>query len=113
MTEKNILAYFKSPEEAQGAARKLEALRVQDISIDRFSRYGGGTTVTAVAGLVMNADLSHQSADIMAEADPAESGMSDGGQGGPTGRDILLTVVVDEEHHHQAMRIVEDAGGMI
>jgi hypothetical protein len=28
MGEKNILAYFKSPEEAQGAARKLEALRV-------------------------------------------------------------------------------------
>lgn len=113
MAEKNILAYFKSPEEAEGAARKLQALRVLDYSIERFSRYSIGSPATAVAGLVMDSDLTHNSAGILASADPAHSGMSDGGQGGPTGRDILLTVVVEEDHHHQAMRIVEEAGGMI
>ena len=40
MTEKNILAYFHSPEQAQGRP-KLEALRVEDLSINRFSRYAG------------------------------------------------------------------------
>ena len=38
---------------------------------------------------------------------------SHGGQGGPTGHDILLTAVVDESMHHQALRIVEEAGGLI
>ncbi|GGA20365.1 hypothetical protein [Paenibacillus physcomitrellae] len=109
MTEKNILAYFKSPEEAEGAARKLQALRVVDYSIDRFSRYGSGTMMEFAQDL----ELSHQSAGIMAKADPSNSGMSDGGQGGPTGRDILLTAVVDDHVHHQAMKIIEDAGGMI
>ncbi|WP_223067155.1 hypothetical protein [Paenibacillus caui] len=113
MSEKNILAYFKSPEEAEGAARKLQALRVIDMSIDRFSRYGNRAAVTSVSGLVLDSELTHRSADILTEADPAESGMSDGGQGGPTGRDILMTVVVDEDTHHQAMRIIEEAGGMI
>ncbi|MNC82928.1 hypothetical protein D3C75_1366550 [compost metagenome] len=52
-------------------------------------------------------------AGIMAAADPAASGMSDGGQEGPTGRDVLLTVVVDESVHHRALSIIEQAGGMI
>lgn len=41
MSEKSILAYFKTPEEAEGVSRKLQALRAEEISIDRFSRFGG------------------------------------------------------------------------
>ncbi|CAM4478972.1 MAG: hypothetical protein E7L01_28545 [Paenibacillus macerans] len=122
MGEKNILAYFKSPEQAEGAARKLSALRVVDMSIDRFSRYPGegydpGNPVTgsisSLAAITQDAAITNRSAGILSAADPAASGLSHGGQGGPTGHDIVLTAVVDESVHHQALRIVEEAGGLI
>ncbi len=123
LSEKNILAYFKSPEEAESAARKLQVLRVADMSIDRFSRYPGTGMYGAVkpfagdmvslSAAIYGTSLSGESSAILAAADPSSSGMSDGGQGGPTGRDILLTVVVDEDSFDKAMRIVEDAGGMV
>lgn len=123
MSEKNILAYFKSPEEAEGVSKKLQALRVVDMSIDRFSRYpdtsmystagpftGGITSLSSMAyGSLFNGETSA----ILAAADPSASGMSDGGQGGPTGRDILLTVVVEDESFDKAMKIIEEAGGMV
>lgn len=120
--EKNILAYFKSPEEAEGAARKLQALRVVDLSIDRFSRYPGEGydplnpvtgKISSLAAITQDAEITNRSAGILSAADPAASGMSHGGQGGPTGHDILLTVVVDESSHHQALRIIEELGGMM
>lgn len=123
MTEKNILAYFKSPEEAQSVARKLEALRVADMSIDRFSAYPGGElnhtmnpltgNIVSLTSMTQNSSLSNQSAGILGAADPAASGMSDGRQDGIEGRDILLTVVLDENVFHQAIRIIEDSGGQI
>ncbi|GIP20553.1 hypothetical protein [Paenibacillus sp. J22TS3] len=122
MAEKNILAYFKSPEEAEGVSRKLNALRVIDMSITRFSRYPGEGVDPAnmysgdwnsLASLTQDAEITNKSVGILAATDPAASGLSDGGQGGPTGRDILLTVVVDENSHHQALRLIEEAGGML
>ncbi|MFR9708304.1 hypothetical protein ACL02P_02550 [Paenibacillus sp. MB22_1] len=122
MAEKNILAYFKSPEQAEGVARKLNALRVEEISIDRFSRYAGEGynpmnpvtgSISNLAAVTQDASMTNQSAGILAAADPAASGLSHGGQGGPTGHDILLTAVVDESIHHQALRIIEEAGGLI
>lgn len=122
MAEKNILAYFKSPEQAEGVARKLSALRVEEISIDRFSRYAGEGynpmnpvtgNISSLAAVTQDASMTNQSAGILAAADPAASGLSHGGQGGPTGHDILLTAVVNESIHHQALRIIEEAGGLI
>lgn len=40
--EKNILAFFKSEDEAQKAANQLVALGTIDMSIDRFSKNPGG-----------------------------------------------------------------------
>jgi len=121
--EKNILAYFKSPEEAQSAANKLYALRAVDVSIDRFSKNPGdgidhrmnpiSGDFPSLTSLTSDADVSGRNPGILLAADIDASGMSDGGQGGPTGRDILLTAVVDEQVHHQAMRIIEQAGGQI
>jgi hypothetical protein len=123
MSEKNILAYFKSPEEAQGVAAKLQAMRVADVQIDRISRYVGEpvdeTTnpltghITGLGGLVMDADETSNDAGILMATDPSASGFSDGGQGGPTGRDILLTAVVDEQIHEKALRLVRESGGML
>ncbi|WP_410767962.1 hypothetical protein [Fontibacillus sp. BL9] len=121
MGEKNILAYFKSPEEAEGVARKLNALRALEVSVDRFSRYAGEGydpmnpvtgKISSLSAITQDAAITNTSAGILTAADPAASGMSHGGQGGPTGHDILLTAVVDESIHHQALRIVEEAGGL-
>jgi hypothetical protein len=121
--EKNILAYFKSPEEAEAAAKKLHALRAADVSIDRFSKYPGDgiehreNPVTgdfaSLATLSLDADISGKSPGVLMAAGTDASGLSDGGGGGVTGRDILLTAVVDESVHHQALRVVEEAGGML
>ncbi len=122
MTEKNILAYFHTPEQAEGAANKLRALRAVDVQVERFSRYPGEGVeqvmnpltgdFASLGNLTLDASFS-SSAGILAAADVSASGMSDGGQGGPTGRDVLLAAVVDESVHHQALRVVEEAGGMV
>ncbi|WP_379135104.1 hypothetical protein [Paenibacillus sp. sgz500958] len=123
MSEKNILAYFKSPEEAEAVSRKLQALRVIDMSIDTFGKYPGNSSysgnnpltgdIQSLATMTLNASIESRSAGILASTDTSASGMSHGGDGGPTGRNILLTVVVDSESFDQALRIVEEAGGMI
>jgi hypothetical protein len=61
----------------------------------------------------MDGDETSASAGILMAADPSASGMSDGGQGGPTGRDILLTAVVDEEIHEKVLRLVAEHDGMV
>ncbi|MBY9079468.1 hypothetical protein KIH86_15105 [Paenibacillus sp. HN-1] len=118
MAEKSILAYFKSPEEAESVSRKLLSLRVSDMSIDTFSRYGGGTMSanSPANGLISSLGMAatgHPDSGVMAAADPSASGLSHGGAGGPTGRNVLLTVVIDESTFHQALSIIEEAGGMI
>jgi hypothetical protein len=121
--DKSILAYFKSPEEAEAVSAKLKAMRVDDFKINRISRYVGDPVdetmnpltgnITGLGGLVMDADETSASAGILMGADPSASGMSDGGQGGPTGRDILLTAVVDEKIHEKVLRLVTESGGMV
>lgn len=123
MSEKNILAYFKAPEEAEGVARKLQALRVIDLSIDSFSKYPGNAQysgnnpltgdIPSLATMTLNSAIDSRSAGILASADASASGMSHGGDGGPTGRNILLTVVLDSGSFDQALKIIEEAGGMI
>ncbi|ANE47295.1 hypothetical protein SY83_14625 [Paenibacillus swuensis] len=123
MAEKNILAYFNTPEQAEEVKAKLMALRAVEVSIDRFGMYPGTgmnsimnpTTgdVPSLATMTLNAGISSPGAGILAAASVSASGMSDGGQGGPTGRDILLTAVVDEDNHHQALQVIRDAGGQM
>lgn len=123
MGEKNILAYFRSPDEAEAMASRLKSLRVADMSIDRFSRYPGEGVegpvspvtgnVVSLAGLTMDTSISTRDTGVLMSADPSASGMSHGGQGGPTGRNILLTVVIDESQYEQAMRLIEEAGGRL
>lgn len=119
LSEKSILAYFKAPEDAEGVSRKLQALRVTELSIDRFSRFGGNglqAGVNPVTGNLASMDsMTSGSAftGILAAAHTSGSGMSHGGDGGPTGRNILLTAIVDPGIYDQAVTIIEEAGGMI
>ncbi|HEX7055863.1 MAG TPA: hypothetical protein VF260_01530 [Bacilli bacterium] len=123
MAEKNILAYFNTPEEAEAVKRKLESLRASALSIRKVAKFPGDGVerimnpitgdIPSLASLTLAADITNKSAGILTAADAGASGMSDGGQGMPTGRNILLTAVIAEEHFHQALRVIEAGGGKI
>lgn len=75
-----------------------------------------GAGVNPVTGNLASMDSMTAVSDhtgILAAAHTSGSGMSHGGDGGPTGRNILLTVIVDASVHGQAMSLIEEAGGMI
>ena len=123
MSEKSILAYFKSMEEALQAADRLKTLGITGVKIDRFDKYpegGGGGPVNPLTGevgwltaLTLRADVTTRDAGVLMAVDPTAAGMSDGGPTAVTGRDILLTAVVDEALHEQALHVVRKAGGMV
>ncbi|CAG7639508.1 hypothetical protein PAESOLCIP111_04043 [Paenibacillus solanacearum] len=128
MAERGILAYFHSPQEAQGCISKLQALRAIDVQIDKVGQYPGqgndetfnplsNSDFDGLSHLTLGAAPSSQDARILMAASPDASGMSDGGHDfytdDMTRRDTLLTVVVNEAAYDQAVRVIEEAGGRI
>ncbi|UJF35055.1 hypothetical protein [Paenibacillus hexagrammi] len=123
MAEKNIIAYFRSEEQATAVQTKLRALRAIDVSVDEFGRYPGyglqsvynpyGGDFGSLGRLTQAADISTPDQGILVAADPAASGMSDGGGGGVTGFNFVLAAVVDESVYEQSLRVIEGAGGML
>lgn len=121
--EKNVLAYFKTQEEAREVLVKLQVLRAGEARIDRVARYPQESreiqinpvtgNVTSLAELTQDSVGGTREAGVLMSADPAASGMSLGGSDGVTGRDILLTAIVDESIHPQVLHLVEQAGGMV
>ena len=121
MSEKNILAYFNTPEQAKSAAAKLKALKIVDMSIDRVNGAAGVSSGNGnmYAGhwdwdeIKLGGEDQDQDARVMAAVDVDSSGMSDGGGADSftTSPDILLTVVVEEADHKQALQLIEEAGG--
>jgi len=122
VAEKNILAYFKTPEEAEAAAGKLKGLQA-DLSVSQFGKYPGDGVeramnpitgdVPGLGYLTLDADFTNQSAAILAATDVGASGMSDGGDNDITGRNILLTAVVNERSYEQALNIIRAEGGLV
>jgi hypothetical protein len=124
MTEKNILAFFKSPEQAEKALQQIKSLKVVDSSIDRFDAYPGDgidrienpltSDFPSLGSLTLGGGLSGPDAGILAAASVSASGMSSGGNDNEvTGRDILLTIVVEEEDFDKAMAIVQNEGALV
>lgn len=122
MAERNILAYFKSPEEANEVAGKIKNLGVIDIQIDRFSKYPRGSAdqltnpltsdTPSQATLTLGANDGRDTG-ILASADVSASGMSDGGQAPIAGRDILIAAVVDESIFDKAIQLIKEGDGLV
>ncbi|GGG13174.1 hypothetical protein [Paenibacillus abyssi] len=124
MAEKNILAFFNSPEQAEQALSIMKNLSLVDSSIDRFDGYpgeGSDHIQNPITGnfqglgyLTLGGDFPDRDEGILAAASVSASGMSSGGSDNETtGKDILLTVVVEEKDFEQAMQIVRDAGALV
>jgi len=122
MSEKYILAYFNSAEQARVVAQQIQPLGVIDMQIDRINPYPGHGidrlvnpltgNVPSLANLTMDANPTSLDASVLMGADISASGMS--GQIDDTAsRDILLTVVIDEKNHLQALDIVRQNGGLV
>jgi hypothetical protein len=103
MSQKNILAYCQSPEQAEGIANKLKALRVVDVQVENFSLY-------PEAG---SSRLSSIDEDILLEAAPSENGMSDAEDNNMIRTNIVLTAIVDESIYEQALRVIHEGGGSV
>lgn len=122
MVEKNILAYFSSPEEANKVAEKIKNLGVKDVKIDRFSKYSLGSAdkltnpltgdSPSQATLTLGANAGRDTG-ILISTDVSASGMSDGGQDPITGRDILLATIVDESIFDQARQLIREGDGLV
>jgi len=123
MAEKNVLAYFKSREEAESAAAKLKALRVEEMRIDHIGEFPGEGSdrienpingdFPGLGYLTLGGDFTDRNAAVLAAADPSASGMSGDDQQGLVGRNYLLTAVVDENIHRQVLRVVQECGGLV
>lgn len=118
--ERSVLASFHSEPEAEKARKQIERLGVAATQVAHFSAYGRPDSDDAVyaisgdipslANLTLDVNVSSRDAGILMGADPAASGMSDGG-GRITGRDWLLTVVCNEEKVEQVVQIIKACNG--
>jgi len=119
--EKNVIAYFRTPEAAEDAAAKLRAMRATSVSVDRVSPYSGGPlhrtlnpaggSFDGLAELVLDTEALTPGAGVLLAADPAASGLGDSGE--EVGRDFVLAAVVDAAVHERALRLVAQAGGKL
>jgi hypothetical protein len=123
LAEKNILAFFKSPEEADRALKQMESLSIVDSSVRRVDGYPGEGAdvdnpitgdIPSLGAMTLSGDFDDRNAGILAAASVSASGMSSGGPDNVvTGKDVLLTVVVQEQDHERALQIVREAGATV
>ncbi|UFJ40421.1 hypothetical protein LOK74_20685 [Brevibacillus humidisoli] len=123
MSERNILAGFRSVDEAERAAEQLRKAGFQTVQVETIDRYPGEDVqqvinpisgqIPSLGALTLGADFpSGRDASVMAAADPSASGMSDGDQDSG-GANILLTAVVPEQRGDEAVQLIRSLGGEV
>ncbi|OEF99664.1 hypothetical protein BHF71_07840 [Vulcanibacillus modesticaldus] len=118
---RNILAAFKSIEEAQKAAEELKQRGFSNIQVDQIGMYPGSQMNDLfnpiTGGFKSLADLTlgsftNKSSEILASVDVSASGMADGsGSYMDINRNILLTVVTDEVKAKEAEQVIKMYNG--
>lgn len=122
MSEKSIIVYFNSPEQAHKALEQMKSeFAVVDSRIDRFDGFPGegSDPNNAVIGsfpglssLTLGGQFGRDES-VLAAASVSASGMSSGGpENRVTGTDIILTAIVNERNGERAMQIARDFGAL-
>lgn len=125
--ERSILGYFPSTDTAERAMDEIKSLGVEDVSLDRVSRYGvdlnseinnpiSGQAETGTGLTLFSADTDHFSDNdsrILMGADPSNSGMASRGYGIAGGKSFLLTVVTNEDKVDKIVEIMKDNKGYV
>jgi len=130
MAERNILAFFHTPEQAQSIVPKLKSLRAAEVSVDPIHKINGGgvdESMNPLTGkfpglsfLALGSEGHGIDDGILTAASSDASGMSapmsevfTGGLDGTDRMDIVLTVIIDESCYELALRVIEEAGGKV
>lgn len=120
--EQSILAYFPSSTKASEAAEALKAIGINEVQVDRISRYGAtrdreinnpiaGQAGTLTGLTLFSADtdrFADNDARILMAADPSVSGMAAENHGRAEGRAFLLTVVAPAERIDEAVQLLTE-----
>lgn len=111
---RNILASFKTIEDAQKAAQQLQKDGYKELQVDQISMYPGFNLNDLTNPITSNFDsltnltlgsFTNKDAEVLAAADVSASGMADGSDM-EINQNVLLTVVTDELHAKQAEEII-------
>lgn len=121
MAEKNILAYFKTLDQAEQVANQMKSMGISDVQIDQIHQYTEGTAdqlmnpVTGHIGSLSDLTIGDISGEVgpLTAADTSASGMSNGGGSFVTGRDVLLAAIVDEAQFESLRDQIRSNGGLI
>ncbi|WP_425800761.1 hypothetical protein ACHOLT_11570 [Desulfitobacterium sp. Sab5] len=121
MGEKNILAYFKTLDQAEQVANQMKSIGISDVQIDRIHQYTEGTAdhlmnpATGQIGSLSDLTIGDISGNVgpLTAADTSASGMSNGGGSFVTGRDVLLAAIVDESQFESLRDQIRSNGGII
>jgi hypothetical protein len=123
MSEKSILAYFNTPEQAQQALEQLQSLPLIDCEINRFDGMPGdgldeSTNIATgdtpgLGTLTLGGTFENPDAGILAATNVSASGYSSGSPDNRvSGRDILLTAIVEDVDYDRAQEIVRQFGAL-
>lgn len=122
MKERNILAGFHTEENANKAANALKKAGFETIQVEQLGKFPGegpqvitnpiSGEIPTLGHLTLGAAFfqAGRDASVMAAADPAASGMSDGGPD-TIGPSFLLTAVVPENRGDEAVQLIRSFGG--
>jgi len=123
MTERSILAYFNTPDQAERALERLKTLQLVDSRIERFDGMPGEGVeqmMNPISGnfgslgeLTLAGQFQSSGSGILAAANVSASGYSSGGpENRVSGTNILLTAIVEEQDFEQAQQIVQEYGAL-
>jgi len=123
--ERSILSYFPSSTKAQQAVDELRAAGINEVQLDRVSRYGDTNDATfnnpinnAYTGtgptLFSKENFSEDPAKrVLMGADPSASGYGCHDYGTAGGRAFMVVVVTNEDKLDQAVQIIKQHDGMV
>jgi hypothetical protein len=123
LKERNILAGFRTIDAANNAAEQLRKAGFDTVQVDTIGQYPGDGVekrmnpitgdIPGLGNLTLGADFPNaRDSSVLAAADPAASGMSDGGQD-TVGLSVLVTAVVPEERGDEATDMLRSHGGVV